>query len=139
MDLMPASPNALEIIVTSKEFWSTMAAAPRSARCVLKDNRPGVKKDTELGPVILTLAPAVWAKQKKVLKEKRGYDLIVPPAKTKLCLFCSTPMKVTQELEQIWIMQCPHCRGTELWGKQLVGGTWGAGEKERLPSGKREI
>ena len=127
------------IVVTSKEFWATMAKTPTSDRVVMEDCRPGVRRETELGPVVLTLAPAVWEKQKKVLKAKRGYDLILPPAQTKLCLFCSAPMKVTRELEQISIMKCPHCQATEMWGKQVVGGTLGAGEKEKLPSGKREV
>jgi hypothetical protein len=133
------SNQTVEIMVPSKEFWREIRQAPREARVVLDDNRPGVKKQTELGEIILTLYPAVWAKQKKILKEKRGYELIQPVSRTRLCDLCATPMKVIRELEQLWVMKCPACRSTEMWGKQLVGGTWGAGEKEKLPSGKRMI
>lgn len=132
-----SSPFVIE--VQSTEFWGAMKAAPKDARVVLPDNRPGVKRQTDLGDVILTLYPAVWAMQKRKLKELRGYDLIQPVSRTRLCQICLTPMKVTREMEQLWVMKCPACKSTEMWGKQFVGGTWGAGEKEKLPSGKREL
>lgn len=142
--LLPQSPNLdpnapLVLTVPSKEFWGSMQRAPKSARVVLPDNRPGLKRETELGAVIVTLHPAVWAKQRKVLLQKRGYDLIQPVARTLLCELCAEPMKVVREMEQLWVMKCPVCKGTEMWGKQIVGGTWGAGEKEKRASGKREI
>jgi len=40
-------------------------------------------------------------------------------------------MDVKQELIGDWVFMCPRCHSAEVLSKQYVGGTIGAGEKEK--------
>jgi len=40
-------------------------------------------------------------------------------------------MRVTREYGEVWCFRCPACGSSETWGKNLLGGTRGGGEREK--------
>jgi hypothetical protein len=40
-------------------------------------------------------------------------------------------MTVSREYENVWTFRCEVCKSVEAWGKDVVGGTQGAGEREK--------
>lgn len=119
----------------AKTFWTAMRDAPASDRVVLPDGRPALRSVSQVGTFYRTLHPLIWQASRKILKEYGARALVQPVSRTRLCQSCLTPMAVKRELEGIWVLACPMCESVELWGKQLVGGTQGAGDREKLPSG----
>lgn len=107
------------------------AAAPEN-RVVLPDNRPAVRKEpegVEDRPSYTTVHAVAWESIRPALQ--RRLALTQHPKRARLCQACGAEMRVAQELEQVWSFQCPQCRSVETWGKNLIGGQMGAGEKEK--------
>lgn len=111
------------------EFLRQWKLTARDARVVLEDRRPAIRTHTD--PVTyLTIHPYVWDLVKQKLKETlRGTP---PPPRTRRCEGCGGELKVTREYEQVWVFACDRCKSVETHGKNLVGGSVGAGEKEKL-------
>lgn len=109
------------------EFSKEWRAAPLHDRLVMPDGRPAVRQATELGPILFMMYPAAWDRLKKL---PRGRLIICN--RTKLCELCGTELRMVRELETMWCFRCPSCRSVESHSKDLVGGTLGAGEKEKV-------
>ena len=52
------------------------------------------------------------------------------PPRTRLCEACGTAMRLTHEWSEVWTFACERCHSAEIWGKDVVGGTRGAGTRE---------
>jgi len=112
---------------------SWRVATPRE-RVVLNDGRPAIRRepspDEEDGEITYTtIAPALWEKIKQ--RQREAFALTPPPPRTRLCQACRAPLKVAREYGDCWTFVCDQCKSTEIHGKDLVGGTWGAGEAEK--------
>lgn len=132
--LIDKGPNgSLVIAGTWKAFLLDWRTAKPEERTVLPDTtkRPAVRREGEAGRVTyLTIYPAVWEFMRGRIKEA---FLRNPPAKrVRLCQGCRAEMVVSIEYEDVWCFVCPQCQSSETWGKQLLGGTRGAGVKEKM-------
>lgn len=112
-------------------LWRT---SPAKERVVLDDGRPAIRRepspDEEGGEVTFTtLAPELWNRIKS--RQREAFVMNPPPPRTRLCLACRGEMKVSREYEAVWCFRCPTCGSSETWGKDLLGGSVGSGEKEK--------
>ena len=115
-------------------FCSEWRAASAKERVVLDDGRPAVRREPrpedEDGEVTFTtLAPALWERIKS--RQRAAFAMEPPPKRVRLCQACRAEMGVAREYESVYCFRCPVCGSSETWGKQIVGGTFGAGEKEK--------
>lgn len=111
--------------------WRT--SAPHE-RVILDDGRPAIRR--EPNPIepdgevtYVTLASALWDTIKK--RQKAAFAMEPPPPRTRLCQACRAEMKVSREYEAVWCFRCEACGSSETWGKDVLGGTQGSGEKEK--------
>lgn len=115
-----------------REFLADWQGADQAHRVVLTDGRPAVRSEPGEGEErssYTTLHPHVWPMIRRRLKEAFAR---VPAAKrVRLCEACRAEMKVAQEHGAVWVFRCPACGSVEIHGKDRIGGTMGAGEKER--------
>ena len=114
------------------EFLRQWNAAPQANRVVLPDKRPAVRRPPDEGedkPSYVTVHPLVWEDIRPRLEQRMA--LRVHPRRARLCQACGAEMRVSKEYEQVWAMVCTVCKSVEAWGKDIVGGTPGAGEKEK--------
>lgn len=102
-------------------------AAP-SAKTVLPDGRPAVRHEGE-PPSYITVHPHVWEIVKPRLKQMFAGG--AAPKRVRLCEACGQPLKVVQEQETVWIFRCEACGSREIQAKARIGGTQGAGDKEK--------
>lgn len=114
--------------LTWKQFLVEWRRSDQRHRAVLDDGRPAVIHDGE-PPSYHTVVPALWAHVKPQLQER--LVLRQHPPRARLCEACGTPMHLTHEWSEVWTFACERCGSVEAWGKDVVGGTWGAGEVER--------
>ena len=115
-------------------FCSEWRAASAKERVVLEDGRPAVRREPrpedEDGEVTFTtLAPALWERVKS--RQREAFAMEPPPKRVRLCQACRAPMVVSREYEAVWCFRCPVCGSSETWGKDLLGGVHGAGEREK--------
>ena len=113
--------------------WRTASA---KERVVLNDGRPAIRRepsaDEENGEVTYTtLPPALWDRIKS--RQKDAFAMNPPPPRTRLCQACCAELRVAREYGSVWTFRCPACGRSETWGKDQpgIGGTWGAGEREK--------
>ena len=109
--------------------WRTSTA---KERVVLDDGRPAIRREAadEDGEITYTtLAPELWSRIKS--RQREAFAMNPPPPRTRLCQACRAEMKVSREFEAVWCFTCPTCGSSETWGKDVVGGSIGAGEKEK--------
>lgn len=119
------------IEVNSQLFTEEWIKADRDAKTILDDGRPAVRREplTEWLPATyVTLMLPIWdeIKRNHVMRELQGVQ------HTQTCKTCLQEMKVHREMDSSWVFTCPRCKGTEVYGKIFVGGTYGAGEKEKI-------
>lgn len=115
-------------------FVGEWRAATQIERVVLDDGRPAIRREPspedEDGDVTYTtLAPALWDRIKS--RQREAFALTPPPKRVRLCQACRGQMTVTREYEDVWCFSCPRCHSSETWGKDLLGGVPGAGEREK--------
>lgn len=114
-------------------FVKEWRGAPLNRRVVLDDGRPAVRRppeeDQQGTETYTTIAPALWDTIKKRQREAFGGN--PPPPRTRLCQACRQPMRMVREYSDVWCFKCDTCGSSETWGKQIVGGTRGAGEIEK--------
>ena len=108
--------------------------ADHKQRVVLDDGRPAIRRepspDGEDGEITFTtLAPELWNRIKS--RQREAFLINPPPPRTRLCQACRAEMAVTKEYENVWCFKCSVCGSSETWGKDIVGGTRGAGETEK--------
>jgi len=118
--------GSLMIECRADQFSAEYKAAPIHERVVLDDRRPAVRKVTDQGITYTTIHPYIW----EVLKAlPRNRPMV--QNKIKLCQGCGSEMKVSREYEGCWCFTCDKCKSVETHDKRLIGGTFGAGEKEK--------
>ena len=129
--LIDKGPNGSLIICQGwRHFLEDWRTATPAERTVLPDRRPAVRREGEDGrATYLTIYPAVWEFMRGRITE--AFRQTPPPKRVRLCAGCREEMVVTIEYEDVWCWTCPQCRSSETWGKNLVGGTIGAGLKEK--------
>lgn len=121
-------PGGMGVMVECRadQFGETMKTMPKSARCVLTDGRPALITKDEFGGVMyITIHAYAWSILKKIPKHRHV------PSRVRLCEFCRSEMKLAREYETSWTFTCPVCKSVEVHDKRFIGGTRGAGEKEK--------
>lgn len=123
--------GTLILEVRWREFADAWASAPLAERVALDDGRPAViRHDRDGGqPSFLTVYPTTWGMVRHRLMEAFAGER--PTKRTRRCQACDSILTVAREYPQAWTFKCPACGGREVWGKNLVGGTRGAGEEEK--------
>lgn len=127
-----------------RNLWLKVRAGKAKGVCTkLYDGRPAIRRtiqDFGEDVAYYTFNPVTWETIQRRLKSRlRDVEAWEPPPRTKLCEACAAELAVVRELEGVWIFRCPLCNSVETHSKALVGGQIGAGERERIPSGKREL
>ena len=122
-------------VATWREFQDAWRAAPVEHRAVFDDGRPCVyrpaRADEEtglLGASYLSPLPGLWA-----LVRSRTKELVAlrePRKRERNCAACGSAMTLTRELATVWVFHCAVCKAVEQFGKDVIGGTIGAGESE---------
>lgn len=130
----------LIIEVDLSRFQEAFQKTPREDRIKLQDGRLGLRSYEELTDsyTIQTVHPEVWermvfaaSRQTHNMKEYlTRFEAGEAPQRSRLCRKCGAELRARLEREIWWAFYCPTCEHREVWGKQIVGGTWGAGEKE---------
>lgn len=126
--------GALMFSVRWDKFAQDWRTATAKERVVLDDGRPAIRREPAEGDedgevTYTTLAPELWNRIKS--RQREAFAMNPPPPRTRLCQACRAPLKVSREYEAVWTFRCETCGSSETWGKQEVGGSWGAGEKEK--------
>ena len=124
--------RSLVFCCTWREFLQAWRQADQAHRVVLPDGRPAARTDGEgeVPPSYTSLHPHVWPVLRARLKE--AFALVPPSSKrVRLCEACRSELKVSREESMVWHFKCETCGSIEIYGKDFVGGTPGAGEKER--------
>lgn len=125
--------GSLLIECNGRQFGDLWKTATVAERVVMDDRRPAIRRQSDLGLTYYTIAGVLW----EILRSlPRGQ----PKVQNKImrCDACGSDMQVTHEYDGggqsagFWTFVCPKCRSTEIWSKEIVGGTKGAGEKETL-------
>jgi hypothetical protein len=110
-------------------------AAPSADQVILEDGRPAVRLYVEDGRVAYqSVPPAVWGEIKGKLAMRSqliGGGPIAHPKRGRLCVTCGAALEVTKEYGSAWCFRCPICRAVEVFGKDVIGGTVGAGDVEK--------
>lgn len=132
MALLTRLPDDSYLVETRLDYfldrWKT---APRKDRIVLGDRRPAVRNATEEGVTLVTIHPEAWERVRLHIEPLLKQQQLVHPSRARLCELCGTELKVKRELHDCWVFHCPSCDTAEIHSKYLVGGTQGAGEKEK--------
>lgn len=113
------------------EEWRTAAA---KERVVLEDGRPAIRRepspiDPEGEVTFTTLPQSLWERIR--IRQREAFAMNPPPPRTRLCQACRGELKVSREYEDVWCFTCPTCGSAETWGKTVLGGSIGSGEKEK--------
>jgi len=125
-------PNGTLLVeLDGRAFAEMLKDAPQSTKLQLPDKRPAIAKyaprttleDSE--QTYYTLHWYIWER----IRSLPQYQNV--PSRTRLCDNCGTALKVKEEREDHWLFACPRCDTREFWGKQLIGGTIGAGQREK--------
>mgnify|MGYP001561557671 CR=1 FL=1 len=118
--------------------WDRFSVSWRQAtdaeRVVLEDGRPAIRREplpdeTDGEVTFTTLAPELWERIKS--RQREAFALAPPPPRTRWCQACRAAMVVSREYDVVWCFRCPTCGSSETWGKDVLGGTRGAGETEK--------
>lgn len=110
-----------------KQFADEWRTTDQRHHAVLDDGRPAVIHDGD-PPSYHTVAAALWEHVRPrlaALLATRQH-----PARHRLCEACGTAMRLTHEWTDVWTFACERCGSVEAWGKDVVGGTIGAGARE---------
>ncbi len=127
MLITPQADGTILIEGRADHFSDAWKQAQRKDRLILDDGRPAVRKLHDDGRIVITTVhPNAWDILKQLPRSRTA------PSKTRLCEWCGSELKVTREMEQYWVFHCPSCQSAETWDKGIVGGTAGAGEKEKV-------
>ena len=115
-------------------FAQEWRAAAAKERVVLDDGRPAIRRappaDEENGEVTnTTLAPVLWERVKA--RQREAFAMNPAPPRTRLCQACRAELEVSREYGAVWCFRCESCGRSETWGKDILGGTHGAGEGEK--------
>lgn len=133
MALLTKRPDESWLVETRLDYfldrWKTSAMADR---LVLDDQRPAVRSTSPEGVSLITIHPDAWDRVRAHIKPLLKQGELVHPNKKRLCEFCGSELKVKREMTDAWVFHCPACQTSEIHGKNLVGGTLGAGEKEKV-------
>jgi len=122
----PQIGRPLLILTRWAAFAQEWRTAEPSRRMVLSDGRPGIL--SERSGSVLTLPDPVWQLVKRGFRDQLQQE---PPRKrTRRCEACGADLERAREFEWAWTFVCRRCQSTEVWGKDRVGGTVGAGERE---------
>ena len=109
------------------QFRTDWRAAPETRRLVLDDGRPAVR--LENGSLVTVLAP-YWTVMRQYMHARLAPGVRHPP-RARYCQACGAIMQISREFEHAWTFACDTCKSTEIHGKTIVGGTEGAGEREK--------
>lgn len=95
----------------------------------LPDGRPAITRPPLNGvPHAITLYWNTWEIRKSKHREKH----LPKGPRERACSNCGCAMTVSKEFGDTWSFRCEACQQVDVWGKQIVGGTKGGGEKERI-------
>jgi len=114
--------------VGSRAFNAEFRRSTEAQQFVLDDGRPAIMAEPLFGvPHAVTMYMHVWEIRKSQYLAKH----LPAGSHERGCPTCGCKMEVTRELESTWSFRCPVCKTVDAWGKQIVGGTHGAGQKEK--------
>jgi len=112
----------------ASEFSDEWKSATHDEKVVLHDGtrRPAIRKVHQDGRVVFTtIHPEAWAILKRLQRGRTH------PYRQRLCDQCGSLLRIACEREQYWVFRCESCRTAEFHDKRIVGGTLGAGEREK--------
>lgn len=133
MALLTKRPDNSWLIETRLDhFLDKWRVAALRDKLVLDDKRPAVRTHDDQGISLTTIHPEAWDRVRAVIKPLLKQGELIHPNKKRLCELCGHELKVVRELHDTWVFHCPSCETNELHAKAIVGGTMGAGEKEKL-------
>ena len=128
--------RSLVFAVGWAEFRRLWLEAELKDRVVLDTGRPAVLTGTDpLDGRRSYHAPhaSIWAivrAQQRHRAQAPGV-VVVHPKRGRLCQQCGAEMEMVREHEHTWAFACPACKSSEVYGKDRLGGTEGAGEAEK--------
>jgi hypothetical protein len=133
MALLTLRPDNSWLVETRLDYFlDRWRSAPQKDKLVLDDKRPAVRSQDELGVSLLTVHPEAWDRVRRKIQPILQQGKLDHPSKKRLCEFCGTELKLRRELTDCWVFYCVSCDTAEIHAKYLVGGTEGAGNKEKL-------
>ena len=121
------------IELSGKQFQDIYRDADVREKVVMEDRRPAVRKVNDLGITYYTIVGMLWEVLKGLPRGQRKVQ-----NKVMHCDACGSKMKVTHEYDGngqgagFWTFACDACKSREIWSKEIVGGTPGAGTKEPI-------
>ena len=121
------------IELTGKQFQDRYKIANLAERVVMDDRRPAVRSVSELGTTYYTILAPLWVLLCHLPRNRPKVE-----NRVMRCDACGGDMRVTREYDGggkdagCWCFKCPRCKSTEIWSKDIVGGSKGGGEKELL-------
>jgi len=138
--IMSRMPDGTLLIETDlSAFQKEFDVIDSSERLKLPDGRLAVKRPDLLaeGFTVLTVHPEVWERMKSAAKRVNGMKEYLnrfekSASRGRTCRRCGSELRAKMEMEGWWAFKCRTCEHREVWGKTLVGGTSGAGEKEKI-------
>jgi hypothetical protein len=133
MALLTRRPDGSLLVETRVDYFLDLwRTTDHANRLVLEDRRPAVRRQDDHGPTILTIHPAAWEPLRARITQLLAAGKLTHPSRKRLCECCATELTLVRELDSSWVFRCEACRSAEIHSKTIVGGTVGAGEKEKL-------
>lgn len=134
MSLLTRQPDGSLLIEGRVDYFlDAWRMAPQSDRLVLSDLRPAVRRrDPDGSETYLTIHQEAWQFLRRSIKDKLAAGELRHPNRSRLCQLCACELRLDRELEQNWVFHCPACHTVEIHDKTIIGGTRGAGEKEKV-------
>jgi len=133
MALLTKRPDDSWLIETRLDYFlEKWKVAALKDRLVLDDQRPAVRSTTDEGVSLTTIHPEAWMRVRATIKPLLKQQELKHPSRGRLCEFCGSELKMVREMTDAWVFNCVACHTSEIHGKNLVGGTQGAGIAEKL-------
>lgn len=139
--LFSRRPDGSTVIELDYEPWRAQwLQATNEEKAVLEDSRPAIRREpfmSGLPPTYVTLRHALWDALKKFERRNPAFfEDNSHPTHGRNCSACKAELKLKREWHHGWLFYCPRCQSSELLGKELYGGTIGAGEASELGGNK---
>lgn len=113
-------------------FLEKWKVAPLRDKMALDDGRPAVRTVDDQGINLTTIHPEMWGRVRAIIKPLLKKAELDHPSRGRMCELCGMTLKLVRELSDTWVFYCDACHTGEVHGKNIVGGTVGAGEKEKV-------
>jgi len=122
---LPSPGDPIITEVGRSAFIAAYIKSRSDERHTTKDKRPAIRTGNSFGYEIWTVPNEIaW----DIMKSAAGSKPVM--SYEHQCRTCGSAMKMTREFGDTWAFHCQNCKTVHVQGKDKVGGTHGAGEKE---------